>query len=120
MKALYYAFKKKLHLAKLDKRRWDDMQQAYAIEDEGKYVMVLADFELLSGQIKSQGYAIKGCWLPVWHDEQPRRAYQTSMERAEKFVDDYDLPREYDVVFEDGSKSASSAILNYNIWIDSK
>ena len=109
------SFKKKLRLAKLDKRFYDDMHEAYSIEDKGKVVPVKAVYWLVDGSTKECSWECTGGWFSGFVDDY---YYTTSMEKAEDFVNNYKLPKDKDVQFDDNTASPYSAILAYDIWVD--
>ena len=111
---MFESFKKKHRLAKLDKRFWSDMQEAYSIADEGKVVPVRAVYWLVDGSAKERTWECKGYWFSCFD----RNYYVTSREEAEDLVDRYKLPKDKDIQFDDNTASPYSAILNYDIWID--
>lgn len=111
---MFKSFLKKRRLAKLDKRFWSDMQEAYSIEDEGKVVTVTALYWFVDGSAKERTWECKGYWFSFFAKDY----YATSRENAEDLVDRYKLPKDKDIQFDDNTASPYSAILNYDIWID--
>ena len=90
------------------------MQEAYAIEDKGKVVLVKAVYWLVDGSAKERTWECKGYWFLCFD----QNYYVTSREEAEDFVDRYKLPKDKDIQFDDNTASPYSAILNYDTWID--
>lgn len=112
---MFESLKRKLRLAKLDKRFYVDMHKAYAMEDEGKTVTIKAVYQLIDGTTKECIWECEGYWYEGFCND---HLYATAMEQAEDFVKNYKLPKIKDVEFDDGTASPYSGIVYYDIWID--